>query len=307
MVGTARVWLERATSRLPLANRRLVALASLVCMGVLLAVWWRMAQHPWRDDSYAFWSAWQDGQLYPAAWEPISQYVYSPAFAQAFWPLTLLHWSTVNALWAALQLGALTWMLGPIGAVVALAFPYPSLPVSGTAVFATIDNGNPMILTAAAITLGLTRFPAAFSYVLLTKVSAGIGLVTFAVRRQWRKLAVALGVTLGIAAVSFLFGPGLWVEWIRLLVGAAFHSGASTALAKEQFMPIPLAVRGVIGLAVVTLAAWRGVMWAVPIGCFLALPDIHLGGYAVLTAVPAVWLRTRRLVKDRSGAVPAGT
>jgi hypothetical protein len=281
-----------------------VVVASAVAIVVLVVVWSRMASATWHDDSYAFWNAWRDGRLYPPSWQPVSEYVYSPAFAQAFWPLTLLHWPVVNAVWAAFQLAALVWMLGPIGAVVALAFPFPSLPVSGTAVYATIDNGNPMVLTAAAITLGLTRWPGGFAYVLLTKVSAGIGVLYFAFRREWGHLAVAIGITAAIVVISAIFGPHLWVEWARLLYGAFFHSGGAEALAKEQFMPLPLAVRGAIGLVVVAVAAWRGVLWAVPIGCFLALPDIHLGGFAVLTAVPAVWLRQRRAVEAREITAP---
>ena len=294
MIAVIRAWIEARSRRLPLANDRLVAVASVIAIAILAWVWWQMARQTWHDDSYTFWSAWQDGHLYPPAWRPISQYVYSPAFAQAFWPLMQLPWPVVNALWAAIQLAALVWMLGPIGAVAALAFPFPSLAHSGTAVYATINNGNPMILTAAAITLGLTRWPGGFAYVLLTKVSAGIGILYFAIRRQWRALGMAVGVTVVIGAVSAVFAPGLWVEWGTLLFGAVSRSGGSEALAKEIFMPVPLALRGLVGVGVVVLASLRGWSWAVPIGCFLALPDIHLGGYAVLTAVPAVWLRQRQ-------------
>jgi hypothetical protein len=291
---SVRAWASGAGwPRIPIAGDRVVAAASVIALAIIGFVWWGMAQQQWHDDSYTFWIAWRSNHLYPPEWRPISQYVYSPAFAQAFWPLTLLSWPTVNAVWAALQLLALVWMLGPIGAVAGLAFPFPSLPVSGTAVYATIDNGNPMILTAAAITLGLTRWPGGFAYVLLTKVSAGIGILYFAIRRQWRELGIALGVTAAIVLVSAFFAPRPWLEWGRLLYGAAFNSGGVEALAKEQFMPLPLAVRGLIGLGVVAVAAWRGWLWAVPIGCCLALPDIHLGGYAVLTAVPAVWLRQK--------------
>jgi hypothetical protein len=281
-----------------------VAVASALAIAVLVVVWSRMASAQWHDDSYAFWNAWRDGRLYPPSWQPISEYVYSPAFAQAFWPLTLLDWPVVNAVWAALQLVALEWMLGPIGAVVALAFPFPSLPINGTAVYATINNGNPMVLTAAAITLGLTRWPGGFAYVLLTKLSAGIGILYFVIRREWSHLAVAVGVTAGIVVISAIFAPHQWVEWAQLLYGAFFHAGGAEALAKERFIPLPLAVRGTFGLVVVAAAAWRGSLWAVPIGCFLALPDLPLGGCAVLTAVPAVWLRQRRAAKAREAAAP---
>jgi Glycosyltransferase family 87 len=285
--------------RFPLAGETVIRVASLASLAIIGYVWWRMALQLKPDDSYTFWHMWRDPSLYPPAWRPASLYVYSPAFAQAFWPLTLLSWPVLNAAWAALQLVVLIWMVGPIGAVVALAFPFPFLVDEGTAVFATINNGNPMILTAAAITLGLTRWPGAFSFVLLTKVSAGVGILYFAIRRQWKALAIALGVTLAITAVSALFAFNLWVDWIRLLLGAGKAEGQGAALAKENFMPIPFELRATLGALVVAVAAWRRWLWLVPVGCFLALPDIHLGGYAVLTAIPAVWLRTRR---TRSGA-----
>ncbi len=278
---------------------------------MLIWFWWLAASHPRENDVFHFWNAWADGRLYPATWEPVREYVYSPAFAQAFWPLTHVRFSLVNAGWAALQLLALVWMLRPAGAVVALLWPIPflaaygHLPYAGP-VYASLYNGNPMILTAAAITLGLTRWPGAFAYVLLTKVSAGVGIVYFAVRRQWPALAWAVGTTLLVTAVSFVLAPSLWFEWLQLLAGAAVHVGSADALSKEEFFPIPLGVRGVAGLVVVVLGGWRRAAWLVPIGCFLALPDIHLGGFAVLAAAPAVWLRERaaavRMAASQAGA-----
>ncbi len=46
------------------------------------------------------------------------------------------------------------------------------------------------------------RYPAAWSLILLTKITPGIGLLWFAVRREWRALAIALGATAAIASVS---------------------------------------------------------------------------------------------------------
>ena len=284
--SVAGAWLERHRSELWLV-------ASVGALAVLAWFWWRTAATPWRDDSHAFWEAWRDGRLYPETWQPVSEYVYSPAFAQAFWPLTKLPFTIVNAVWAGAQLVALIWMLRPVGALAAVLFPWPNL--NGiTPVFGAIDNGNPMILTAAAITLGLTRWPWAFTFVLNTKVSAGIGLLWYAVRRQWRPLGGAVAVAAAVFVVSFAIAPHLWIDWFELLYGAAFHAGSPEAMAKERWLPVPLSVRGPIGLAIVLVASWRGVAWLVPLGCFLALPDIHLGGFAVLTAVPAVWWRTRR-------------
>ena len=50
---------------------------------------------------------------------------------------------------------------------------------------------------AAAIVIGF-RWPAAWSLVLLTKITPGIGLLWFAVRREWRSLAIALGAVIMI-------------------------------------------------------------------------------------------------------------
>ena len=272
--------------------------ANAIAIPILALIWWHVASHPWHNDAYAFWNAWTDGSLYPPTWQPVSEYVYSPAFAQAFWPLTELRFSLVNAAWALLQLLVLVWMLGPAGALIALAVPIPNIAGYGGAayggpVYASLYNGNPMILTAGAITLGLTRWPGAFAYVLLTKVSAGVGIAWFAVRREWRNLAIALGTTAAITAVSVVLAPGLWADWLSLLAGAVIHSGSSGTLDKELFVPVALAIRGPIGLALIALAGWRGWAWLVAVGCFLARPDIHLGGFAVLAAVPAIWWRTR--------------
>jgi hypothetical protein len=278
--------------------------AALVVVAVVLV---QVIRRPWHDDTYAFWDAWHDGVLYPPEWRPESLYVYSPAFAQAFYPLGELPWRWVHAGWAVLQAVALVWMLRPVGAVLALAWPWPLIVGTGTAVFGSLNNGNPMILAAAAITLGLTRWPGAFAFLFLTKISAGVGVLYFVVRRDWHKVAVAAATTGVIVLVSAVIAPNLWVDWIRLLIGAAGSAGGADAMAKEQFMPLPLLVRGTLGLVVVVIAGLRGLPWLVPLGSFLALPDIHLSGYAVLTAVPAVWLRTRRRAGDQArDSVAAG-
>ena len=288
--------LERCVAflRLPLVER-VVLMAQIVALALIARAWWQSAAGPWPNDAYAFWNAWADGRLYPDHWEPISEFVYSPAFAQAFWPLTFLPWPVAYGVWTIGQLAALVWMLTPLGAVGALLFPLPHIEGFRTPVAATIYNGNPVILVAAAMVAGM-RWPAAWSLVLLTKVSAGIGILYFVVRGEWRKAGIALGVTGVIVLVSFVARPALWFDWFNLLFDAAFRAGGEGALQKEQFLPLPLAVRGVLGILVVAIAGRREWPWLVPLGCFLALPDIHLGGWALLWAMPAIWWRT---VRDR--------
>ena len=64
-----------------------------------------------------------------------------------------------------------------------------------------VAGGNVSLLLAVAIVVGF-RWPAAWALVLLTKITPGIGLLWFAVRREWRHLAIALGATAAIVAVS---------------------------------------------------------------------------------------------------------
>jgi hypothetical protein len=276
--------------RRPTVSRTLLVL-QLMAAVVIADAWWTSATGPWPNDAYAFWNAMADGQLYPEHWAPVSEFVYSPAFAQAFWPLTFLPWPMTYALWITAQLGALVWMLTPLGAIGALWFPLPYVEHFRTAVSATIYNGNPFILTAAAIVAGM-RWPAAWSYVLLTKVSAGIGILYFIIRGEWRQAAIALAVTAGIVLVSFALNPRLWVDWIELLIDGAARSGSGATLDKEPFVALPLAIRGALGVIVVLVAGRGGWPWLVPVGCFLALPDIHVGGFTILWAIPALWWRS---------------
>ena len=69
-----------------------------------------------------------------------------------------------------------------------------------------LAGGNIHLLLAAAIVLGF-RWPWTWAIVLLTKITPGIGLLWFVVRREWRDLAIALGATAAIVAVSFLVWP----------------------------------------------------------------------------------------------------
>src|SRR5450631_1225807 len=67
-------------------------------------------------DSHAYWMAVQ----FPQTWytkPPTYQdaFLYSPAFAQALWPIGQLSWQAFQAVWMASQLGVLVWLLAPMG------------------------------------------------------------------------------------------------------------------------------------------------------------------------------------------------
>ena len=156
-------------------------------------------------DAHAYWSAWRHG-LYSAGPEQRDAYLYSPVFAQVLWPLTLLPWPAFYGLWAAAAVAAFAWLLAPLGLRWAIPLILICMP--------EIEAGNVWPFFALVLVLGF-RFPAAWSFPVLLKVTPGVGVLWFAARREWRRAVVAIVVALGIAGVSFAFAPGLWAEWIR--------------------------------------------------------------------------------------------
>ncbi len=183
-------------------------------------------------DARAYWLAdWADPYAISGEGET-NAYLYSPAFLQLIAPLRALPYEWFGAAWVvltALTLVAITrhWLF------VALLIPITIIE---------LEVGNIHFLLAAAVYLGF-RYPAAWAFVLLTKVTPGVGLIWFVVRREWRSLAIALGATAAIAAVSFVTAPGHWVGWIESLLGNARQQWP------YPLFPVPLAVRLVAAAA----------------------------------------------------------
>jgi Glycosyltransferase family 87 len=215
-------------------------------------------------------------------WNSIGAYPYSPAFAQLVYPLNLLPWPLFVAAWTAIMLAAVFLMTGRELFMVGLMLG--SIEIAG---------GNISLLLAIAIVAGF-RHPWTWAFVLLTKITPGIGLLWFALRREWRQLATALGATAAIIAVSYVMIPGAWQAWINLLVDNAGKGGTWAAL------PVPLLVRGPIGVALIVWGAPRNQRWVVPVGAMLALPALWYGSLSMLLAViPLTTPDERRRAWDR--------
>jgi hypothetical protein len=141
---------------------------------------------------------------------------------------------------------------------------------------------------ALVLVLGF-RFSAAWSVPVLLKVTPGVGVLWFAARREWRRAAVAIVVALGIAGVSFAFAPGLWTDWIRLLL----HPSEFTNPARETLTPalhFPAVVRLGVGLpfsaALTIYAARKNKPRLLPMAMLLASPVTGLNAVALLAAIP---------------------
>jgi hypothetical protein len=206
---------------------------------------------------------------------------YSPAAAQVASLFHPLPWELFRWLWVGLLLVALWWMARD-WTLAALAFP----PVT-----IELFYGNVNILIAAAIVLGL-RYPAAWAAPILLKGTPGIGLIWFAVQRKWWSLAVAIGVTVGVAALSFLAAPGIWFDWIRAL-GTNF-GGPSLAV---TYLPVPLWLRLPIAAVVAVWGARTDRRWTVPVAATIAMPVWWPTVFAILVGVIPL-VRTRQVTRS---------
>jgi hypothetical protein len=248
-----------------------------VLVAVLLVVLMTALAEPFEPDSVgpghdarAYWAAPLDDPYEPGSVGQESAYLYSPAFLVALSPLRALSWPLFLGLWTAGLLAALMWLARPLLFLPLLLLALPE-----------IWGGNITILLAAAIVLGFSR-PFSWAFPLLTKVTPGIGVLWFAVRREWRNLGVALAATVGIIAAVALITPGLWADWFQLLLSS---TGSSTV---PGSVPIPFLARLPFAVALIAFAAWRGQRWLLPIGVLLAMPVIWWGSLALLTASVAL-------------------
>jgi hypothetical protein len=230
------------------------------------------------------WCYWIPSILDPyrhSDWTSPVAYVYSPAFLEVITPLRALSWTAFVAVWTALLLGAVIYLTGPrllwLGVLVAAAELY---------------GGNISLFLAVAIMLGF-RWPATWAFVILTKVTPGIGLLWFALRREWRNLGIALAATAVVAGGSALAMPLAWQQWLHVLIANASRDGTWAAVPIALWMRLPMAV------ALVTWGARTDRRWTVPVASMLALPALWFGSLSMLLAVITV----RRMREPAGSAV----
>jgi hypothetical protein len=259
-------------------RQRILAVLQVLAILVVVDVGLGIAQRPpWNNDAAGIYASVR-GDLYAIPWLDHGAYVYSPAFAQAIWPLAMLPWQPFWAIWVTLQLVILVAIARPIPAALLLVIPWFPVADHSNPILGTITNGNPQLFIAGALVLAY-RLPAAWAVPLLMKVTPGIGLVWYVARREWRNLVVALGATALVVAVSFVTWPDAWVRWLELLGQAA---GADAS--RVELLYVPLVIRLAIATLLIVWGARTDRYWTVPIGATLALPAIAHGGLAVAVA-----------------------
>jgi Glycosyltransferase family 87 len=209
----------------------------------VLITWTRIGGSP--VDAWCYYS------MDPAnPYDPTRCFLYTPPVAQLMMLIQpVVSFDAFVLSMRTIEMIALAFLSGPaIGPVLLI----PAVEIE-------LNVANINILLTAAVVLGF-RYPWTWAFVILTKLTPGIGLLWFAVRREWRNLTIALGVTVAIAAVSFLAAPWLWGDYLRGLAGAPDES------AFKLWMRLPIAV------LVVIWGARTNHRWAMVVAVFLALP-----------------------------------
>lgn len=259
----ARLWRNR---------HELVGLALVAAIWAAIVVFSEPFGRLWGtgQDAYCYWFPTLEAPYARSDWTDPIAYVYSPAFLQLLQPIRMLPWQAYIAVWTLILLGAVYVLTGrkwfAVGVVLALM---------------ELAGGNVHLLLAAAMVLGF-RWPGTWALVLLTKITPGVGLLWFVVRREWRSLAIALGTTVAVVVVSYVVWPTAWVQWMEVLGRVAGRDGTWAAV------PIPFVIRFPVAVAVVVWGAWTGRRWTVPVAGMLALPALWYGGLSMLLAVIAL-------------------
>jgi hypothetical protein len=283
-----------ALARLRLASRILTA----VGIGLAIVVWVLYFPAKGNPADAATYYGIDMGDMY-GDWRlgASDAYQYAPLFAQLTWPLRQLPFDAYVAVVRGLSLIAVAWLAGPFTAVVIFLPPVAS----------EINAGNINLFLAVAVALGL-RYPAAWAAVLLTKVTPGVGLLWFVVRRRWRSLGIALVTTALVAGGSFVIAPEQWLAWGNLLITNRGLSTASFPYYLELWVRLPLAV------SIILVAGTWGRWWPVAIATTIAAPSLYFPTQAIATgALPGLredaWAALERRLEKRAArqAAPSGT
>lgn len=252
-------------------RRRTLDRALRIAFVIVLVVFTIVRPVP-AGDAHAYWAV-DLANPYTRPVATTDAFTYPPPAALFFAVLGQLPFEVFQAGWTLLIGFALLWLTGPF----ALAFVV--LPV----VASDLYLGNIHVLLAAAI-VGSLRRPELWAIPLLTKPTIGVGLLWFVARGEWRKLAVAVGITGALAAVAYVLAPNLWPMWIDYVLA----TGVSPDVGSAYSVPLPLLIRLPAAALLVVWGARTSRTWTLPTAAMLGLPVLWLVGLAMLAGTFAV-------------------
>jgi hypothetical protein len=221
-------------------------------------------------DAHAYWAA-DAAHPYTTDVNETDAFLYSPAFLLAVLPFQPLPFAAFFALFTALNIVVLAWMVGPILALLVL------LPGEFSPVWINLWYGNIIVLMAAVLVAGF-RWPGTWAFMLLTKVTPGVGALWFLGRRDWSALIQIGVVTLVAILVSFVLGPHLWPDWIAHLQRSAAEPDVFSVIP-------PLEWRLLAAIPIALVGGVLRLRWTVVIAAMLAQPVFWFSGLAMLVAL----------------------
>jgi hypothetical protein len=227
-------------------------------------------------DFLAYWAV-DAGDPYRVHVAPAAMaFLYAPPIAFLFDPLGMLPFEVGRIAWGAGQAFVLALMAGPLTLPLAIVGP----------VHDDLVLGNIGLFMAVAIWAGLGRWPEAWAFPILSKVTPVVGLAWYVGKGDWRGLARALGATAIVAGATLLVAPGLWIQWLDVL---ALNASVSAGL---NLGPLWLRI-----LMAALACGWAGRTtrpWVVPIAVALSLGHPWLPALSVATASIPLWHSSRR-------------
>ena len=254
------------------AQRRDVRRVTLVLALLLAAAAFAyLMVNVYLGDSYGYWQAIRFDHLYYTAVVDTAPhgYLYAPVFVQILWPLLSLPWEVFHAIWLAAIVALLFWISGRWVALLIFALFFAPFAIGVLAAPRHyLSSGNIFLPMALAVVAGF-RWPWTYSFLLLTKVTPGIGLLWFVARGEWRNLLIALAGTAAVVLVSFSFSWSLWFDWLTVLKNNVGNPEPGFAI-----QLIPLMPRLVLAAVMTVVAARYDARWVVPIAAMIALPYI---------------------------------
>lgn len=236
-------------------------------------------------DAYTTWVI-DFTNLYGIQYLDLGAFRYTPAYAEIFQWVHALPWEVFLWIWDGILLAILfKWARGWTLALLALP------PVA-----LELYHGNIHVFMAAAMVVGF-RYPVAWIFPMISKVTPGLAVVWFLGRRAWRKFAIAVGSTAIVCAISFAIAPSYWFDWVAVMRQAVDFKPET-----PYPVDIPFLYRAVAAVAVALWGGWTNRRWTVPVAGMLALPIIWWHGFSMLLGVIPLLRQTRTEDQYRSAA-----
>jgi hypothetical protein len=238
-------------------------------------------------DAYTYWWAAHRPEVYTTTID-CCYFLYSPPAYQLAYPLLAIDsFPLFAAIVRAAETAAVVAFAGPV-APIALVLP----PVA-----TELNAANVNMLLMVAVLAGF-RWPLAWIPVLLTKPTAGIALVWFVVRGEWRNAALPIGVAAIMCVASLIVTPDLWSGWLGMLAATDPNPGWP--------FPVPVVYRLPVSLVLIVWASRTDRPWALVMATILAMPKLYFQSPAMLLAIlPALAMgRQNRAASAAPGAAP---